>query len=1116
MKPRLESADYRFIAICVLLGAAATWYSARNFYRAFPEASIDFRVNRPDGRMLAERFLAERNFTVAGYRQAARFDYDDQAKTFLEREAGLERANGLMSTRVRLWHWSYRWFRPQQKEEFRVNITPAGDLAGFTHELPEDAARPNLPSADARGLAETFLRTVVRREPAALEFVEVNEQARPHRMDRQFVWKERDFNLHDATYRVSVTVLGNEVGGFGEFLKVPEQWQRDYEGLRSKNEMAQSVDQAFMILLLAGLLVTIVIRTRRQDVRWRRASLVGLGGFALSLCAALNSFPLAEFGFRTTDSYGSFLSRQLINAAGEALAVGGFLFLITAGAEPLYREAYANRVSLGNLFRLRGLRTRSFLKGSILGVTLAAIFIAYQTAFYLTASKLGAWSPADVPYSDELNTAFPWLFVLFGGYFPAVFEEFTFRMFAIPFLQKAFRWLPVAVVAAGFLWGFGHSSYPQQPFFIRGMEVGIGGVALGIIMLRWGILPTLVWHYSVDAMYSAMLMLRSHSLYFKLSGAASAGIVVLPIVAAVAAYWLKGGFAPEQGLLNGDEAAPIEPQAPAEPVATAEALPYTALSSRTRIAAVAIFAAGLATLLIPVAHFGDSPKFKLDAGQAKTYADSFLHTQGIDATRFRHVTSAGVHWGGSDSVAGKYFLEHVPMAAASRLFESYRPVRFWAVRYFRPLDQEEVEVAVHPETGQVSGFDHTIPEDRPGADASDDAARQAAVAFGASRGLDLASMDLKENASEKKKARRDHTLVWEARAGDARNVEDARYRVEIEVNGDQVAQWRTFWKISEDFARARARQNWVSIGAAGWRILVSVIVAFAGIWLLVHHIRHGLVPWKTVLRLSAVAALLTGVANLLLLPQMFDRYDTAIPLATFEATSFIGEAVSVIVAFFAFTIAAGLLVSLFPDCLQAFRPARRQFTAVDAVAATLAAAGFAIACGHLGALMNGWFPAQAIPGGGAPSLLESVFPAASALSSAARGILTVGAGASVIAVLARRLPGRWLAPAAAAGALGLVSGDVRTPAELAVSLVPILFAAACVLIFCRWFGRANYVAYALIFWFAGLCGPLSDLLENPNPQNLMQGWIVLGVAAAILVWLVIPAARQPRKLAAAA
>ena len=1107
MKERLVASDYRFIAVCLLLGGAATWYSARNFYRAFPEASIDFRVNREDGHALAERFLTAR-FSLEGYREAARFDFDNDAKTFLERETGLERANRLMGTRIRLWRWSYRWFRPQQKEEFRANVSPAGDLTGFTHELPEDAPRPSLDAAAARALAEDFLRGTARRDPAALEFVEVNETARPHRTDREFVWKERDFNLHNATYRVWVSVLGNEIGGFGEYLKVPEQWQRNYETLRSKNGMAQNVDQAFMVLLLVGMLVAIVRRTRRQDVRWRRASLIGFAGMVLALCASLNSFPLEEFGFRTTDSYSSFISRELIDAVGGALAVGGFLFFIAAGAEPLYREAYGSRISIGNLFRLRGLRTRSFFKGAILGVALAAIFIAYQTVFYLTAYKLGAWSPADVPYSDELNTAFPWLFVLFGGYFPAVFEEFTFRMFAIPFLRKLVRWLPMAVLLAGFIWGFGHSSYPQQPFYIRGVEVGIGGVALGIIMLRWGILPTLVWHYSVDAMYSAMLMLRSHSLYFKLSGAASAGIVLLPILIALAAYWLRGGFEPAEGLLNRDEPAPIEPPLAPTPNLDEQAPTYQGLGSRVRWAAIAIFAAGLATLAIHVERFGESPKYKLDADQALPFASSFLRAQGIDPGAFRHVESTAAHWGGDDSLAGKYFLERMPLTRASRLFEQYRPLQHWAIRYFRPLDREEIELAVHPETGRVLGFGHAIPEERPGADIADDAARQVAMTFGASRGLDLAAMDLKENTSEKKKARRDHTLVWEARPGDARNVDEAHYRTEIEVDGDRVASWRSFWKIPEAYARSRERQNWMSISVAALRIALALAITVWGLWLMIGNVRRDLVPWGTALRLAIPAALLTAANGLLRLPQIYERYDTAIPLATFQASAGIGLAVTLVGALLGFALAAGFLTSFFPDCLASFHARRRRSAALDGVAAALAAAGFAMAGARLEALIDARFHAQALLDLGAPALLESLSPAVSALARAATGVLTMGAGIALIALLAGRLPRPWLLPSALLATLALVSADARTPAEMAVSYIPVLYGAAFVLAFCRWFGRRNYLAYALVFWMAGIYAPLAELLGNPNPHYQAQGWIVLALASAPVVWLVLPAARR--------
>ena len=363
MKERLRTSDYRFIAVCLALFAGAAWYSVRNFYRAFPEASIDFRVGRDDAQVLAGRFLAGQGYRVEGYRQASRFSYDDEAKTFLEREAGLEQANrhhGHARPAVAL---GLPMVPAAAEGGIRREFTPSGELAGFRHEIPEEAARPAASAEQARALAEDFLRSRMHRDPASLEFVEESDQTRPHRVDREFTWKERDFNLHDATIRMAVAVLGDEVGGYREYLKIPEQWTRDYQRLRSKNEVAQMVDSALLVALILGLVVVIVMRVRRQDVRWRRAAVVGLVGMALSLCASLNQFPLNEFGYPTTDSYGSFLSQQLLQALLSALGSGGLLFVLMAGAETLYREALPNQISLGNLFRPRGLRTKRFFLG---------------------------------------------------------------------------------------------------------------------------------------------------------------------------------------------------------------------------------------------------------------------------------------------------------------------------------------------------------------------------------------------------------------------------------------------------------------------------------------------------------------------------------------------------------------------------------------------------------------------------------------------------------------------------------------------------------------------------------------------------------------------------------
>ena len=1109
MKERFTAPDYRFLAICAVLLAGATWFSVRNFYRAFPEASINFRVNRAQGESIASQFLASRGYATEAYRRASSFTYDDDAKTFLERELGLEKANQLMGSRVRLWRWSYRWFRPLQKEEFRADVTPDGALVGFDHEIPEDATRPAIMPDAARAAAEDFLRTRLHRDPVALDFVEASEVTRPHRTDRTYTWKERDFNLRDATYRLEVEMDGNEVAGYREYLKIPEQWTRDYQRLRSKNEAASTVDAAFMVALLVGLLAVIVMRVRRQDIRWRRAAVVGMIGLALSFLSHLNQMPLQEFEYPTTDSYSSFMMRQLLNGVISALGAGGLLFVLTAGAEAVYREMFPAQVSFGRLFRVSGLRTKRFFLGACLGVTLCAIFIAYQTGFYIVAYRFGAWSPADVAYSDLLNTRFPWLFVLFGGFLPAVSEEFMFRMFGISFLRKLLRSLPVAVVLAGFIWGFGHAAYPQQPFYIRGVEVGVGGVALGLIMLRWGILPTLVWHYSVDAMYSAMLLLRSQSLYFKLSGAASAGFVMLPAMLALVAYWRNGGFEPTTGLLNADEAAGVEPPAPEPVPASAAAGTWQPLSLRVRIVALALLALGVVAMAIPTERFGAAPVYKIPAEQARAASTAFLRSIGANPDAFEHITVPAAHWGTDephDSFAAKYFLERQPVAAASQMFERYRPVQYWKTRYFKSLDQEEFLVVVHPETGKVLSFHHTVPEDRPGADTSDDSARAIATTFAASMGRDLSGMDLKENTSEKKKSRRDHTLVWEARPSDARNVGDVRYRLQVILCGDQPAGLAAFWKVPEEYIRARERQNFLSISTVALRIgLIAGFVVFA-ILVLIRNIRSGLVHWPLTLKLAIAPALLTALGPLLSMRTLLQNYPTAIPLETFRAMNYLMVLMSAIFGFVIYAGCVAIVTSFFPDSLASLRRDARRTLRGDAVFALLAAVGLGLLLHQVGVLLPARFHTQALYQIGAPDLIASTVPALSSLAEL-RGIPVTAAVLALLALLLSRLQRRWMLPP-----LFLLSGffmlplEIRTGGEFALQYGIALLYVSAAAAFCYWFARGNYLAYALVLALLAQRGSLGELFGNPAPGLTVQGWFVCAVLASAVLWAVLTGA----------
>src|SRR6202042_3264273 len=140
-------------------GVVGVWFAHHYFFRAFPEASVDFRVSRGDALKRAQSFVGGLGENISGYRSAIVFDVDDNAKTYLERELGLKQANELMSSQLNIWYWDVRFFRPQQEEEFRVRVSPAGKIVGYSHKIEEARAGASLDRGAAQKSAQDFLST---------------------------------------------------------------------------------------------------------------------------------------------------------------------------------------------------------------------------------------------------------------------------------------------------------------------------------------------------------------------------------------------------------------------------------------------------------------------------------------------------------------------------------------------------------------------------------------------------------------------------------------------------------------------------------------------------------------------------------------------------------------------------------------------------------------------------------------------------------------------------------------------------------------------------------------------------------------------------------------------
>ena len=1108
---RLDRRDLRFVLVCLVVIAAGAAVTSALFRRAFPEAAIEFRVDRNGARRLGEKVLAERGRDVRGARFAAQFMVEETPKVYLERELGLERAGELYGRAAKIWLWQMRWFRSGQLEEERVAISPLGELVGFRSVIREDAPGAKLPEAEARGIALAYL---VSRGLAAesLKPIEATPVSRPKRTDWNFVDEKAGVRFADATIRYETTVSGDRLTRYRETVHVPESWLRDYERLRARNDAAGQVASAAFLLTALAMLGVLVSKIVRKDVPWRLVAAFGAVAFVLALLSGLNELPLTLFGYDTASPLSAYLTKQVVFGIFAAIATAAGIALVVAAAEPIYRERFPGQVSLAGAFSPRGIQTKSFFLAVVLGYALAAFFFAYQAVFYVVAARFGAWAPADVPYSDMLNTALPWATVLFIGFLPAVSEEGISRMFSISFLDKLGAWRWVAVVVPAYIWGFGHSTYPNQPFFIRGLEVGTAGVLIGFLMLRFGVVPLLVWHFTVDAIYTALVLLRSGNAYYVVSGAVAAGILLLPLGVSLVLYLRRGGFLPASGLSNADvgfAAAPslgtvVRAPAPAPPV---EALPRGALGIMGGIALVLF-----ASLFMPARADDSLAEDSVGRLRAIAMARTFLRANGVDPAAWRSVAYTGTGFTndeelraakpqdnsgipGFSEAAARYVIEKGGQDAFRKLAERSLPLAWWVVRFYQPETKEEWKVLIDARRGRVAAFVHPLPEDAPaGPPLSDGDARRRASAVAMRLGYPAADYSVLEVGTESRPKRVDTTVVLEA---GARGVGEAHPRLTAVFHGRSLAAFLPSVHVPESFLRAQRKESSVDTLLMAVHIVVAGGILGAAVILLLRIVRQDGFRWRSVRRPAAWAALVAaaGLANTI--PYLFRQYPTQIPMALFQLGLVVGLGIGLIVVVLLAMLAFVLLDGARPGWTEAMR---RKGSLADAFLRAAIAAGGMIGLSRWFHVVASRVPALWEPDPTLPSSLQYAFPAVDVIWSAGRAALVMATVAAV-ASLAARSPffrsARGRAMGIAALAVAALPWSLSTPAAFVADYVPSILGAAWLAASAFLLLRdhaAAWVLYALIAF--GGRGAVELIAQPASPDRAAGGFAVLLLAAA--------------------
>lgn len=206
----------------------------------------------------------------------------------------------------------------------------------------------------------------------------------------------------------------------------------------------------------------------------------------------------------------------------------------------------------------------------------------------------------------------------------------------------------------------------------------------------------------------------------------------------------------------------------------------------------------------------------------------------------------------------------------------YQPYQ-WTVRHYEPDEARETTLRFTP-SGTPYGFTEEWPEDAPGPALAADSARTVAEARASEQWrVDLSAYEFVSGSREERpNGRIDHTFVYQR--PELTLGENGRYRLRLQVSGDQLSEVEHFVKVPEGFQRRyenmRAANNTI---AQGGLIVVGLLYVLGGClyglyWLLL----RSAVKWRMAAVWGGVVAGFQLLSSLNQLPLAWMTYDTAV------------------------------------------------------------------------------------------------------------------------------------------------------------------------------------------------------------------------------------------------
>jgi N-acetylglutamate synthase-like GNAT family acetyltransferase len=527
-----RSPSWRLELLITGLGLVGMILFLALYDRAFPSAAINLKLSRAEISQRAQTYLDAQGYPLSDYEFALSFGEYGWASVYLQRTLGIPEANRLINAEgLPIWSWDARWFRPLQKEEFFLSLSPDGRVVAFSHSLPEDAPGASLEQAEAQALAEDYLINDRGWSLQNWELASASTHQQPGgRADHYFEWKRTDFAIGEGDLRLAVGIQGDRVGDYDFWLRVPEAFRRSFSEQSNRASFFSDLSGTLGLIGfgLAGL-VAYLIAVWRGGLTWSAGLGPALAVAIISLLAGLNELPLAKAWYGTTQDYTLFWLQRLLNLTYGAVFSAAPVAILWAGGRRLARQVWPRQ---DKILPRGESRWEILARSGWRGVMLGGMMGGYVVIFYLIATRVfGGWTPMDVPYTHLYATPFPFLGPLESGLLPATMEELFFRLVGISLLLWLLRRRWLALLVPGVLWGFAHLSYIRDPFYLRGVELTITSVfLLGLFFLRFDLTTVIMAHFTYNAGLGALPLLRSGEPYFVASGLIVIALMLVPVM----------------------------------------------------------------------------------------------------------------------------------------------------------------------------------------------------------------------------------------------------------------------------------------------------------------------------------------------------------------------------------------------------------------------------------------------------------------------------------------------------------------------------------------------------------------------------------------------------------